>query len=266
MPTTTSRVPAEAPLGVRLLILCVLLLFIAVDSISAQDGAERTTTAPDLKQLSLEQLMNLEVTSVAKKEQRVAATAAAVFVITQEDIRRSGVTSIPEALRLVPGVEVSRVDGNSWAVGIRVFGSGLSRSVLVLIDGRSVYTPLFAGVYWEAQDTLLEDIERIEVIRGPGGTIWGANAVNGVINIITKNAADTQGLLVTSGGGSEEKVFGGARYGGKLGEDFSYRAYVKGFRRDTQFTRHLNDVDDWQQGQGGFRTDWNLRGGNSLTI
>src|SRR5258706_8068492 len=224
MPTTTSRVPAEAPLGVRLLILCVLLLFIAVDSISAQDGAERTTTAPDLKQLSLEQLMNLEVTSVAKKEQRVAATAAAVFVVTQEDIRRSGVTSIPEALRLVPGVEVSRVDGNSWAVGIRVFGSGLSRSVLVLIDGRSVYTPLFAGVYWEAQDTLLEDIERIEVIRGPGGTIWGANAVNGVINIITKNAADTQGALITARWGTPEPALRACPYCRTRTGEFQYPA------------------------------------------
>ena len=173
-------------------------------------------------------------------------------MITQEEIHRSGVTSIPEALRLAPGVTVSRIDGNSWAIGIRGFGSGLSRSVLVLIDGRSVYTPLFAGVFWEAQDTLLEDIDRIEVIRGPGGTIWGANAVNGVINIITKSAAETQGLLVTGGGGSEEKGFGGLRYGGKIGEDFSYRVYGKGFRRDGQFTPHLSDVDDWQQGQGRF--------------
>ena len=188
--------------------------------------------------------MDVEVTSVAKKEQKVGETAAAIFVITQEDIRRSGVTSIPEALRLAPGVEVSRVDANKWSIGVRGFGSRLSRSVLVLIDGRSVYTPLFAGVYWEVQDTLLEDIERIEVIRGPGGTLWGANAVNGVINIITKSATETQGLLATAGGGSEEKGFGGLRYGGKVGEDFSYRVYGKGFRRDGQFTPHVNDLDD----------------------
>ncbi|MGH7852324.1 MAG: TonB-dependent receptor plug domain-containing protein [Candidatus Binatia bacterium] len=210
--------------------------------------------------------MDVEITSVAKKEQRVADTAAAIFVITQEDIRRSGATSIPEALRLAPGVTVSRVDGNSWAIGIRGFGNALSRSVLVLIDGRSVYTPLFAGVFWEVQDTLLEDIERIEVIRGSGGTIWGANAVNGVVNIITKSASETQGLLATAGGGSEEKGFGSLRYGGKIGQDFSYRVYGKGFRRDAQFTPHLSDVDDWQQGQGGFRTDWNLRERSSLTI
>ena len=210
--------------------------------------------------------MNIEVTSVAKKEQTVGETAAAIYVITQEEIRRSGVTSIPEALRLAPGVTVSRIDANSWAIGVRGFSSGLSRSVLVLIDGRSVYTPLFAGVYWEAQDTLLEDIDRIEVIRGPGGTIWGANAVNGVINIITKSATETQGLLVSAGGGSEEKGFGGFRYGGKIGQEFSYRVYGKGFRRDAQFTPNLRDSDDWQQGQGGFRTDWNLHDGNILTI
>jgi len=210
--------------------------------------------------------MNLEVTSVARKEQRVAETAAAIYVITQEDIRRSGVTSIPEALRLAPGVTVTRVDGNSWAIGIRGFGSGFSRSLLVLIDGRSVYTPLFAGVYWEVQDTLLEDIDRIEVIRGPGGTIWGANAVNGVINIITKNATETQGLLVTGGGGSEEKGFGGIRYGGKLGQNFNYRVYGKGFRRDGHFTPQQSDFDDSQMGQGGFRTDWDLGQWDSLTL
>jgi iron complex outermembrane receptor protein len=229
-------------------------------------AAQQASQLADLKQLSLEQLMNVEVTSVAKKEQRVADTAAAIFVITQEDIRRSGVTSIPEALRLAPGVEVSRIDANKWSIGVRGFGSRLSRSVLVLMDGRSVYSPLFAGVYWEVQDTLLEDVDRIEVIRGPGGTLWGANAVNGVINIITKSATETQGLLVTGGGGSEEKGFGGLRYGGKIGEDFSYRLYGKGFRRDGQFTAHASDFDDWQNGQGGFRTDWNLNKDDSLTI
>jgi len=229
-------------------------------------GAQVPSSLPDLKQLSLEQLMNVEVTSVAKKEQRVAETAAAIFVITQEDIRRSGVTSIPEALRLAPGVEVSRIDANKWSIGVRGFGSRLSRSVLVLMDGRSVYTPLFAGVYWEIQDTLLEDIDRIEVIRGSGGTLWGANAVNGVINIITRSAAETQGLLITGGGGSEERGFGGLRYGGKIGQDFSYRLYGKGFSRDGQFTAHASDFDDWQSGQGGFRTDWNFTQSDSLTI
>lgn len=228
--------------------------------------AQQPNPLSNLKQLSLEELMNIEVTSIARKEQRVADTAAAIYVITQEDIQRSGVTSIPEALRLAPGVEVSRVDSNKWAIGVRGFGSRLSRSLLVLMDGRSVYTPLFAGVYWEVQDTLLEDIDRIEVIRGSGGTLWGANAVNGVINIITKKAQDTQGLLLSGGGGSEEKGFGSLRYGGKVGENFNYRIYGKGFRRDAAATRGLSDFDDWQMGQGGFRTDWKPHEGDSLTI
>ena len=134
--------------------------------------------------------------TASKEPVLLRASPAAVYVLTQDDIRRSGATSIPEVLRLVPGVEVARIDSNKWAVGIRGFGTRLSKSLLVLIDGRSVYTTLFAGVYWDAQDTLLEDVERIEVIRGPGGTIWGPNAVNGVINIITRNARDTQGVLV----------------------------------------------------------------------
>ena len=210
--------------------------------------------------------MDVEITSVAKKEQRVGETAAAIYVITQEDIHRSGVTSIPEALRLAPGVTVSRINSNQWAIGVRGFGTGLSRSVLVLIDGRSVYSPLFAGVFWDIQDTLLEDIDRIEVIRGPGGTVWGANAVNGVINIITKSATETQGMLATAGGGSEEKGFGSLRYGGKIGENFSYRIYGKGFSRDAQFTPHVSDFDDWQMGQGGFRTNWDLSRQDNLTI
>src|SRR4029079_905266 len=129
-------------------------------------------------------------------------------------IRRSGVTSIPEALRLAPGVDVARIDSNQWSIGIRGFGSRLARSVLVLIDGRSVYSPLFAGTYWEVQDTLLEDVDRIEVIRGPGGTLWGANSVNGVINIITRSSRDTQGAYATAGAGTEERGFAGVRYGG----------------------------------------------------
>ena len=255
---------AATPLSIKVGLLLVVFLSNPATICWAQVSTR--PLLPDLKQLSLEQLMDIEVTSVAKKERKVADTAAAIYVITQEEIRRSGVTSIPEALRLAPGVVVSRIDANKWSIGVRGFGSRLSRSLLVLIDGRSVYTPLFAGVYWEVQDTLLEDIERIEVIRGPGGTIWGANAVNGVINIITKRAEDTQGLLVNGGGGSEEKGFGGFRYGGKVGPDFSYRAYGKGFRRDAQFTPHVSDFDDWHMGQGGFRTDWQLREKDSLTI
>ena len=181
-----------------------------------------------LKGLSLEELGNIEVTTVSKGPVKLSQTAAAIYVITQEDIRRSGVRSLPEALRLAPGVDVAQIDSVKWAVGIRGFESRLSRDILVLIDGRSVYSPLFHGVYWEVQDTLLEDIDRIEVIRGPGGTIWGANAVNGVINIITKNAKDTKGTLVSAGGGNVDQGFLDVRQGGG-NDDFSYRIYGKGF-------------------------------------
>src|SRR6266478_6076665 len=193
------------------------------------------STAPnnndDLKQLSLEQLANVEVTITSKEPVTIARTPAAIYVLTSEDIQRSGATSIPEALRLVPGVEVARIDSNKWSLGVRGFGSALSRSVLVLIDGRSVYTPLFAGVYWQVQDTLLEDIERIEVIRGPGGTIWGANAVNAVINIITKNSKDTHGTLVSTGGGNLDQGFAHFRYGAGNDKSFNYRIYGKAFVR-----------------------------------
>src|SRR5712671_2192382 len=185
------------------------------------------TDNDDLKQLSLEQLANVEVTTASKEPVTIARTPAAVYVLTSEDIRRSGATSIPDALRLVPGVEVARIDSNKWSLGVRGFTGRLSRSVLVLIDGRSVYTPLFAGVYWEVQDTLLEDVDRIEVIRGPGGTIWGANAVNGVINIITKDAKETHGLLASGGGGSLDQDFFGLRYGGHSQDGLSYRVYGK---------------------------------------
>src|ERR1700694_5714090 len=177
---------------------------------------------------SLEALANTEVRTVSKEPVKLSRTPAAIYVITQEDIQRSGATSIPDALRLAPGVEVARIDSNQWSVGIRGFASRLSRAVLVLIDGRSVYTPLFAGVFWEAQDTMLEDIDRIEVIRGPGGALWGANAVNGVNNIITKKAKESLGGLVSAAGGTEDRFLGAARYGGTLGGGkTSYRLYGK---------------------------------------
>src|SRR5580658_3889353 len=182
----------------------------------------------DLKQMSLEQLGDIEVTTVSKDPQQVRKTPAAVFVITQEDIRRSGATSLPEVLRLAPGVEVARIDADHWSVAIRGFAGQFSKSLLVLIDGRSVYTPLFDGVYWDVQNVMLEDIERIEVIRGPGGTIWGANAVNGVINIITKSAKSTQGGLIALGGGSVDQGTASVRYGGSAGQDFDYRVYGTG--------------------------------------
>lgn len=223
--------------------------------------------APDaLMQLSLAQLGDVEVTSVSKVPEEVRRIPAAVYVLTQEDIRRSGATSIPELLRLVPGVEVARIDSDKWAIGVRGFGSRLSRSLLVLIDGRSVYTPLFAGVYWEVQDTLLEDVERIEVIRGPGGTVWGANAVNGVINVITKSAQATHGTLISAGGGNVDQGTFGVRFGSGNGRNLHYRAYGKAFTRGPQFHPDNGKFDDWRMAQGGFRTDWNLRDHDTLTV
>src|SRR6266481_9646303 len=191
--------------------------------------AQNPRNVPDVTAMSMEDLMNLQVTSVSKRTQKVADAAAAIFVITQEDIRRSGATSIPEALRLVPGLEVARIDQNKWAIGSRGFNGRFDNKLLVLIDGRSVYTPLFSGVYWNVEDVMLEDVDRIEVIRGPGATLWGANAVDGVINIITKPAASTQSGVVTAGGGTEERASVGGRYGDKIGDHTHYRIYGKYF-------------------------------------
>jgi len=246
---------------------CVYVLLALLTSLGW--AVERPVTRQgflDPTQISLEELLKIEVVSLTKRPESRTEAAAAVYVITQDDIRRSGVTSLPEALRLAPGVQVARIDANKWAIGVRGFASRLSRSLLVLIDGRSVYSPLFAGVYWEVQDTLLEDVDRIEVIRGPGGTIWGANAVNGVINIITKRAQETQGGLLIGGGGSEEQGFGGVRYGGKIGEDFFYRADGKAFNRGAEFHQNLPDFDDWRMGQAGFRADWDGRYGDTVTV
>ena len=221
----------------------------------------------DLTKLSLEQLMDIEVTSVSKKPEKATEAAAAVFVITQEDIRRSGATHIPEVLRMVPGVEVARVDSNKWAVSIRGFNNLFARKLLVLIDGRSVYTGLFSGTFWDTQDTVLEDIERIEVIRGPGATVWGANAVNGVINIITKNAGKSQGGLVSVGGGNVEQGFTTLRYGDKLGDNAHYRVYGKWFNRDSfEGPTGVDSNDDWTAVRGGFRMDWDASEISQITF
>ncbi len=244
-----------------------LLLLAGLVPVSRGDAADNSeTTGKRLTQVSLEQLGEIEVTTASKVPVKAIRTPAAIYVVTQEDIRRSGATSIPEALRFVPGVEVARIDSNTWSLGMRGFGSSLSRSVLVLIDGRSVYTPLFAGVYWQVQDTLLEDVERIEVIRGPGGTIWGANAVNGVINIITKNAKDTRGMLVSTGGGNLDQGFANFRYGAGNDESFNYRIYGKTFTRGPEFHPDRRQFDDWRMGQLGFRADWDLRKHDTLTL
>ena len=242
---------------------CIILLLAFAATVHTAKGDEPQGT-PDqsnpaaLKNLSLEELSQIEVTTPSREPTKVSRTPAAIYVITGEDIRRSGATCIPEALRLAPGVEVARIDSNKWSIGIRGFGSRLNRSVLVLIDGRTVYTTLFDGTYWEVQDTEMEDIDRIEVIRGPGGTIWGPNAVNGVINIITKSSKDTHGMLASAGGGNFEQGFADIRYGGgNAGGDFSYRIYGKAFTRGPEDHPAGRDFDDWRSTQAGFRMDWN---------
>ena len=221
----------------------------------------------DLTQLSLEDLMNTKVTSVSKKEQSLSRTAAAIFVITTADIRRSGATNIPDLLHMVPGLDVAQINANTWAISARGFNHQFSDKLLVLIDGRTVYTPLFAGVYWDTQDVPLEDIERIEVIRGPGATVWGANAVNGVINIITKSAAETQGGLLVAGGGTQDLALGMAQYGGKIGKDASYRVFAKylDHNHSPDLTGQSGD-DGWHLSHVGFRTDASLTQKDSLTV
>jgi iron complex outermembrane receptor protein len=245
-----------------------LMLFLLAGLVSQRLAAQQADQANSepLKQLSLAELGNVEVTTASKEPEKISKTPAAIFVLTQDDIRRSGATSIPEVLRLVPGVEVARISSNQWSVNIRGLGSGFSKSVLVLIDGRSVYTPLYAGVYWDVQNVLLEDVDHIEVIRGPGGTIWGSNAVNGVINIITKNTKDTRGTYASTRVGNVDQSQAGVRYGSSHGSNLNYRAYAMGFGQTPEFHPGGGNYDAWQLGQAGFRTDSQLTDRDTLTV
>ena len=218
--------------------------------------------------LNLKEVLNLEITSVSKKPQTVSQAAAAIFVITADDIRRSGARTIPDALRMAPGVQVAQISSNAWAVSARGFDGRFTNKLLVLMDGRSVYTPTFSGVHWDVQDTVMADIERIEVIRGPGASLWGANAVNGVINIITKSAAATEGGIVVAGSGSEERGAASIRYGGKLGDIGYWRAYAKGFERDASVIKATDKAgdDDWRQQRVGFRADLTPSGRDAVTL
>ena len=243
---------------------CLALTAVLLVAVSAEAATMRAT---ELATLDIEDLMNIKVVSVAKKEQKLSETAAAVFIITGDDIRRSGATTIPEALRLAPGVDVARLDANRWAISIRGFNDRFSNKLLVMIDGRTVYTPLFSGVYWDVQDVVLADVERIEVIRGPGATLWGANAVNGVVNVITKSAQATPGLLVSGGGGTEERMLTTVRYGGQIGNAAHYRTYLKYADHDHfDLASGKEANDDWDQLRGGFRIDWEQSDVNTLTV
>ena len=269
----TTAPPAELPLAgftaarLKLFGLTCLSLSANLCGWTAEPPATKPVPlAQAAGALEFEQLANIKVTSVARSESTVQQSPAAVFVITQEDIRRSGAKQIAELFRMVPGMDVARIDNNKWAISARGFNDRFVGKQLVQMDGRTLYNPLTGGVYWDGVDYPLEDIERIEIIRGPGGSLWGANAVNGVINIITKSAKDTQGGLLSGGGGTEERGSGQFRYGGKAGEDLYVRVYGKGFEREQQFSQEGDTNDGWRSGRGGFRLDWLKPGPNTLTL
>jgi iron complex outermembrane recepter protein len=219
-------------------------------------ASEEPRNDQDLMDMSLDQLMDVKVTTASKKEQRISDVSAALYVLTSEDLRRSGATSLPEALRLVPGIHVARIDASKWAISSRGFNDRFANKMLVLVDGRSTYSHLFSGVFWETQDIPFEDIERIEVIRGPGATVWGANAVNGVINIITKSAEETQGVQLGCGGGTSDQGLVNARYGTRLGQA-SWLRMDAGFsgRRNGWVAPGRTAHDNWSIGRLGFRVD-----------
>jgi iron complex outermembrane recepter protein len=254
--------PARAWAGriVRTGLLTAILALNSLPTSSQQKSA-------DLTQQSLEDLMNIEVTSVSKTKETLSRTAAAIFVISPEDISRSGATNIPDLLRMVPGLDVAQIDGNTWAISARGFNARFSNELLVLVDGRPVYSQVFGGVFWDVLDLPLEDIERIEVIRGPGGSIWGANAVNGVIDIITKKASETHGGLVVAGGGNTDQGFGTTQYGGRVGRNTDYRVYAKYLNQDHLPNAAAQDGGDgWHMIQGGFRTDSALSSRDNLML
>jgi iron complex outermembrane receptor protein len=221
----------------------------------------------DLKRLTIEELSQIDVTMAARRAEPLSETAAAVTVLSQDDLRRSGVTTLPQAMRLAAGVHAAQVFASGWAITARGFNISTANKLLVMIDGRTVYSPVFSGVFWESQDVFLADVDRIEIIRGPGGALWGANAVNGVINVITRSSAETKGLFVRAGGGSESRAYTGLRYGGDLGNG-TYRVYGQ-FRAedDRELVAGGSARDDMQFGQAGFRVDsqqgavtWTLQG------
>ncbi|HEU5124271.1 MAG TPA: TonB-dependent receptor [Verrucomicrobiae bacterium] len=248
--------------ALRVLVAAAVLLNFSV-VVSRGDN----TDVLELSNFSLEELINMQVTSVGKKETRLFRSPAAIAVLTADDLKRLGANSLPEALRAVPGIQVARISANRWAVSARGLNDEYSNKLLVLVDGRSVYTPLFGGVHWNGQDIVLEDLDRIEVIRGPGATLWGANAVNGVINIITKSAKETQGGLVSSTVGTEDQPSISARYGGQLSSNVYYRVYAKYFNREGfEDARGRSMSDDWNVARGGIRLDWEASEQNTLTL
>jgi iron complex outermembrane recepter protein len=251
--------------GLLTLVIMTVMAALAGE-VRAQTNAP-VQTANELKGMSLEDLLDIEVTSVTKEPEKLSESPSAIQVITQDDISRSGASSIPEALRLADNLDVAQKNSHDWAISARGFNTALANKLLVMIDGRTVYTPLFSGVFWDVQDYLLEDVDQIEVISGPGGTLWGANAVNGVINITTKSAKDTQGLYLEGGAGTELQDFGGVRYGGTLASNVYFRVYGKYFNRDNEdLPDGSSATDSWSMAQGGFRIDAVTSPENTFTL
>ncbi|MDP0563185.1 MAG: TonB-dependent receptor [Candidatus Endonucleobacter sp. (ex Gigantidas childressi)] len=241
----------------------MLIVFTSRETYSS-DGFKSTI---DLLDFSLQELMVLQVTSVTRRSQRQFDAAAAIYTITHDDIKQLGITSIPEALRMVPGMQVAKLNGSTWSVSARGFNYVYANKLLVLIDGRTVYAPLFSGVNWDSQNILMDDIDRIEVIRGPGAAMWGTNAVNGVVNVITKSAEDTGGGLVVVSGGTQERLAGAFRYGAEVGEDGYLRGYVQKFDRAAQNKKDGSSAHDgWSMKQTGFRLDYYFPNSDGLTI
>ena len=243
------------------------LVVVLASGLGVAGQSEDASWEGDLADVDLEGLMAIPVTSVAGVARPLRDTPAAMYVITREDIRHGGHRTLADALRMVPGLNVAQIGSSIWAISARGFNDRFSTKLLVLIDGRAIYNTLFSGVFWDVQDMVLADIERVEVIRGPGATLWGANAVNGVINIVTRKARRTQGLYATVGGGDEEQAFGTVRYGGKLGEDRFYRVYAKYDDRDSfRFVTGEDPGDEWDVLRGGFRIDLESNPDTTVTV
>lgn len=263
--------------GQKLTCLPLVLGIILCGNFAKAQDKDSLDTFSQLKKLSIEQLMEveIEVISVSKRPEKLLEAASAVQVITKDDIRNSGATNLPEALRLVPNLQVAQVNASQWAISARGFNNVLANKLLVMIDGRVVYTPMYAGVFWDVQNVMLEDVERIEVVSGPGGTLWGANAVNGVINIITKNSKDTKGTLAQVSAGTSLLSQTNLRFGGQITDRLSYRVFGSAFKRgstvlnDTskaQLKENTNTHDAWTMGMGGFRMDWESTKKDLLTV
>jgi iron complex outermembrane recepter protein len=247
--------------------LCFLM---GLSTATAADPAPTNTLSARLAEMSIEQLVNVEVvslTSLFKKETTLDKAPAAAAVVSADDVRRLGITTVPEALRMVPGLDVARIDSHQWAVSARGFNAEFANKLLILVDGRTIYGPAYGGVNWGMQDIMMEDLDRIEVIRGPGASLWGANAVNGVINILSKSAKDTQGMLVSASEGSEDNPSIAVRYGGQLATNLYCRVYGKGFNREGLVTSTGADAqDNWNSFQGGTRLDWEPSDENKVTL